>query len=265
MNKKMILSLALAVSFLANPAFATKPSNPGFTLPSNAVEVSPNIYSLGKAYDSATHELVDGYAIVHKKNDAKTSGASNNAKNLSCYGFIASGAKWKVSPEPWRVTSAGATLDGIFLLNNIGANISKWESAITGTHDILGIGTLVSTSPTNKNVLDNVNEVSFGPITDSNTIAVTTVWGNFGGPTFNRQIVEWDQVFNSAYSWSSNGEAGKMDFNNISTHELGHAVGMGDIYQSGCGSVTMYGYASVGDTNKQTLEIQDITGINELY
>jgi hypothetical protein len=264
MYKKYILTLVLAVSFLANPALAVKPSNPGFILPPSAVEVSPNVYSLGKAYDNATHEIVDGYAIVHKKNDAKAS-VSSNAKNLSCYGFIASGAKWKVSPEPWRVTTVGAPLDGTFLLNNIGANISKWESAITGTHDILGAGTLVTSTPTNKNVLDNINEVSFGSISDTNTIAVTTVWGNFGGPTFNRQIVEWDQVFNSAYSWSATGEAGKMDFNNISTHELGHAVGMGDIYQSGCGSVTMYGYASVGDTNKQTLEVPDITGINELY
>jgi hypothetical protein len=261
--KKIIILFVLC--FLALPAIASKPINPGFTLPPNASEVAPNIFKLGQAYDSATHELVEGYAIVHKKNEAKANSAINKGpKTPLCYGYIATGAKWKVLPEPWQVTSFGAPLSGTFLLQNIAANISKWENAITGTHDILGNGTLVSTNPSNKNVLDNINEVSFGPIADPGTIAVTTVWGNFGGTTTSRQIVEWDQVFNTSYAWGIN-ELGKMDFNNISTHELGHAVGMGDIYTNGCSTVTMYGYANFGETNKTSLEAADITGINELY
>ena len=67
------------------------------------------------------------------------------------------------------------------------------------------------------------------------------------------------------FNWSGSGEAGKMDLENILTHELGHVVGMGDLYTSGCSGQTMYGYASTGETNKRTLESGDITGVNKLY
>ena len=55
-----------------------------------------------------------------------------------------------------------------------------------------------------------------------------------------------------------------MDFENIATHELGHAVGLGDLYND-CTEETMYGYASYGETKKRTLEAGDITGIKKLY
>ena len=67
------------------------------------------------------------------------------------------------------------------------------------------------------------------------------------------------------FDWSDSGEAGKMDFENIATHELGHSVGLDDLYNSGCSAETMYGYASEGETNKRTLELGDITGVSELY
>ena len=56
-----------------------------------------------------------------------------------------------------------------------------------------------------------------------------------------------------------------MDVQNIATHELGHAVGLGDLYESPCTEVTMYGYSADGETEKQTLEPDDITGLQELY
>jgi predicted Zn-dependent protease len=56
-----------------------------------------------------------------------------------------------------------------------------------------------------------------------------------------------------------------MDLQNIATHEFGHAVGLGDIYDTACSSVTMYGYSDYGDTVKRTLETPDITGLRTLY
>lgn len=104
-------------------------------------------------------------------------------------------------------------------------------------------------------------------MTDSNTIAVTTVWGIFSGPPQNRELVEWDQVFNTDYLWSEDAIRSntEMDYNNISTHELGHAVGLADLYTSDCSQQTMYGYASNGETKKRTLESGDINGVAKLY
>ena len=67
------------------------------------------------------------------------------------------------------------------------------------------------------------------------------------------------------YACSATGEATKMDLDNIVTHELCHAVGMGDLYDSACGEETMYGYATYGETKKQTLNAGDIAGISKLY
>jgi len=75
-----------------------------------------------------------------------------------------------------------------------------------------------------------------------------------------------NQVYDDVdFDWSASGETGKMDFENIATHELGHSVGLGDLYQSACAEQTMYGYAGFGETKKQTLEAGDIAGAVKLY
>ncbi|MEK6868829.1 MAG: matrixin family metalloprotease, partial [Nanoarchaeota archaeon] len=63
---------------------------------------------------------------------------------------------------------------------------------------------------------------------------------------------------------NSTGEAGKMDFENIATHELGHSVGMGHP-DSTCTEETMYAYADYGETKKRDLNTGDTAGINSLY
>ena len=101
-------------------------------------------------------------------------------------------------------------------------------------------------------------------IASTGVIAVTTTWYN----TFSGQIVEWDQVYDDVdFDWSDssvNGVTGKMDFENISTHEIGHAVGMGHPSDS-CSNETMYRYASYGEIIKRDLNTGDIAGINKLY
>ena len=113
---------------------------------------------------------------------------------------------------------------------------------------------------------DGKNEVYFGSISEPGAIAITIVWGYFRGPPGARELVEWDMVFDQQdFSWSSNGDANRMDFENIATHELGHAAGLDDLYTGECAEQTMYGYAAEGETKKRTLEAGDIAGISELY
>jgi len=87
----------------------------------------------------------------------------------------------------------------------------------------------------------------------------------FGGPPSGRELLEWDQVYSTEYDWSLDGSVLTMDFDNITTHELGHSVGLGDLYDTSCSSQTMYGYADYSETNKRTLESGDVEGIRKLY
>src|SRR3989339_108385 len=100
MIKKSLIVLSLLL--LASPVLA-KPADSAktFTLPENAMEVAKNVFSLGTAYDKQSDSFVEGYAIVHKKNDAR-GGSVKGPKAPSCYGFLASGAKWRTL-ENWVV------------------------------------------------------------------------------------------------------------------------------------------------------------------
>lgn len=229
-----------------------------------ATPENPVVY-LGKSFDKKSGKFVDGYAIVHyAKNTSKPAKAGSGA---ACFGFLANGAKWK-SVEDWTVDTRNTRgLQGDDILLNMSKDISKWEAAASGIN-ILGQGSLKTASATLGTISDGKNEIEFADIKSSGAIAITYIWGFFGGPTSNRQLVEWDQVYDDVdfdWSLSSSAAAGKMDFENIATHELGHSVGMNDLYTSGCSAQTMYGYANYGEINKRDLEAGDIAGIKSLY
>ncbi len=253
-----ILAAIFSVFPVISPAEAARKTE--FSVPAGALEVSPGLYKLGQAYDVKSDSFVEGYAFVHKKNQAK-SNAVKAPKTPICYAVMASGAKWK-NVEPWEVYP-GAGLEGPFLLDKLTQSIASWETSANNSN-ILGSGSVGLGSVTDPYIFDDVNQVSFSDLEDD-TIAVTITWGTWSGPAANRKIVAWDQIYNTDYLWSASGEGDKMDFWNIATHELGHAMGLADIYNSACSAVTMYGYGAYGETNKQTLDAADISGINLLY
>ena len=292
----ILLLLVLALLMLSTIVVAVKPAatevvvgpsnnKATVTIPSRAVEVTPGVFYLGSAVHNG--ETVQGFAFVDyrespvkpgtrcgngvcdpgetaKKCPADCGGSSSEEDN-SCYGFLAKGAKWKTS-EPYVVNpenTSGLGLD--FVADNIALDIAKWEEAASS--DILGEGlTTTETLVADTVSPDNVNEVYFGSIAEPGAIAITIVWGIFTGAPGQRRLVEWDQVYDQVdYAWSSSGEAGKMDFENIATHELGHSVGLDDLYTAECSEQTMYGYAGFGETKKQSLEAGDTTGIKTLY
>lgn len=291
MKKYLILGLLAVILILSvGIALAGKPdSTPGkskavVTLPAKAVEIAPGVFSLGKAIEGG--RIVEGYAFVdYKKGYVKPGTVCGNGicepgenpnkcpvdcdgdgeDGSDCYDFLSKGARWKTI-EPYLVNPSNTRgLDETFVMNNLAADIVKWETE-AGT-DILGLGS--STSMTLEVDLvdpDGYNELYFGEISDDGVIAMAVVWGIWGGPPPFREIVEWDQIYDQVdYDWSDSGEEGKMDFENIATHELGHSVGLSDLYKGECSEQTMYGYADYGETKKRTLEAGDITGIQKLY
>lgn len=274
--------------FAARPDLTTEglPSNQRatVTIPARAVEVAPGVFNLGVSEENG--KAVEGYAFIHYKEgyrvgrgrpnscnndgicqrgESSTCNDCLNSGESSCYGFLANGAKWKVL-EPFLFNPVNSWgLDPNVAFTNLVADISKWESA--ARKEILGDGSVTLSSLTaDLDRPDNLNEIYFAGMDDPNIIGVTIVWGIFQGAPSKRQLLEWDMVFNEVdFAWSTSGDLDKMDFENIATHELGHAIGLGDLYDSACGEQTMYGYASNGETKKRTLEVGDLTGIRSLY
>lgn len=279
MYKKIIsLGVVFTLLLLTTPAVAAVQqvgvlSTPGteqtLTLPPEAIEQSP-VISLGEAVDPGTGQVVEGYAFIHYRDNKAKGGVKGKPPKDGggedvCYSFLANGANWKTA-EPWVVNPTNVEgLDENFVANNLAADIAKWEVAAEGV-DILGDGTQTTDTLVADTVApDDVNEVYFGDIDSPGAIGVTIVWGIFRGRPTERMLVEWDQVYDQAdFDWSDSGEAGKMDFENIASHELGHAVGMGHPNDS-CTEETMYRFAGPGETKKSTLEAGDIAGIKALY
>lgn len=253
-------------------------------IPAHAVEVTPGVFSLGTTLHDG--RVVEGYAIIdHKEAHGKPTGCNYDGKcqgwedlscadctgggnggqdTSSCYGFLAKGAKWRVI-EPYMVDPTNMRgLSESFVRNNMASDIDKWETV--ANQEILGGEILGIVDGADLYSPDNKNEVYFGDIGQDGAIAITIVWGYFSGPPWARELVEWDQVYNDVdFDWSATGEEGKMDFESIATHELGHSVGLDDLYEDGCSEQTMFGYADYGEINKRTLENGDITGIQKLY
>lgn len=243
-----------------------------FIIPNTAVQVAPNVFSLGSAVDPDTGKMVDGFMIVHPKQEKAQGNAKKPGGTSACYSFLASGAKWK-TVEPWMVNATNsAAMSSTDVFSLLQQGVGKWEDATDGSindfaaADVLGDGSLTpDVLVSDSSAPDNKNEVYFGSIANSNTIAVTTVWGIFRGPTASRELVEWDMVFDDVkFSWSTTGALSSMDFGNIATHELGHAVGLADLYNT-CVDETMYGYATEGETKKRDLNTGDLQGMNSLY
>lgn len=284
--KKIILSLSIFIFLTiavkkvgAIPLLTTKLPTLGttrtLTLPP-AADNSP-VISLGTAFDPGSGQIVEGYAFIrYKDNFIKPNGASaNKPRGSACYTYLASGAKWK-NVEDWIVNTDNSDgLSSTTVSNILSNGINKWEDATDGIisngieFNILGNGSITPNDlSADTTAPDTQNEVYFADITDDvNIIAVTIVWGIFGGPPQTRKLVEWDQVYDDVtFDWSAEtaGVPGKMDFDNIATHELGHSVGMGDLYNS-CIAETMYGYAETGEIIKRDLNSGDILGIDKLY
>lgn len=266
LQKVVLISTVVAGVSLAMPWGAITAKTPSIILPATAVQVAADIFKLSETIDPGTKELVEGYAIIHRqRSQTRSTGGNSKIKTPLCYGFFASNAKWR-SIEPWLMNAGNLRgLDADTVFNLLVGAVNKWEA--TANADILGGGILTNTllaadfiSP------DNQNEAYFADIDEVGAIGITVVWGVFGGPPNNRRLVEWDMIFDDVdFDWSTVGDPLKMDFDNIATHELGHAAGLIDLYNTGCGEETMYGYSTEGETKKQTLNAGDIAGINKLY
>ena len=77
------------------------------------------------------------------------------------------------------------------------------------------------------------------------------------------RILKAEVVLNGRdYRWSTNGEAGTLDVQNVATHEVGHFIGLGDIQSTG---QTMFEYILLGEKSKRFLTDDDIEGISAAY
>lgn len=189
---------------------------------------------------------------------AKPENPGKSGKTLTCYKLM--GVKWKSLPVNYVINPTNPQgLSESFITSTISASAETWDAS---TSSELFSNSYTINYSASYGVQDFKNSIDFADYPNDGVIAVTSVWYTRVG----KQIVEFDQRYNTRFSWGdATSDSSKMDLENIAVHELGHAVGLGDIYSASCSSVTMYGYSTEGETSKRTLEQPDITGLQIMY
>ena len=139
------------------------------------------------------------------------------------------------------------------VVNTITTSVNTWDKE-TSYPVFYYMGTTTKTAGKR----DGYNVISWGSYRRG-VIAVTMSWVSSG------QTIEVDCMMNTRFRWSLTGEAGKMDVQNIMTHELGHFCGLADLYNSADYWLTMYGYSDYGLTYARTLGKGDINGLLAVY
>jgi hypothetical protein len=160
----------------------------------------------------------------------------------------------------YRINPSGAP-DGT--ADEINLSFDSWDAVTAPELFIFGGQTSVSGVS-----FDGQNTISWMGIAPPSTIAMTTLWY----VVETGEIVEFDMVFNSILKWGIDPDdegprklKRAYDVQNIATHEVGHVVGLDDLYAEQYRELTMYGYGKTGEVIKISLAEGDIAGAQYLY
>lgn len=183
------------------------------------------------------------------------------------------GIHWANPTATYLYDSTGQPGD---YLGAIHEGFEVWETAEGASFDFVYGGATTAGLSSLNNVRDGKNVVGWADLDQygmSNAIAVTMVWYD----SLTKQIIEIDMAFStsSTYAWHDNSSynvwnagntpAYDVDVQNIATHEAGHWLMLGDMYNTPANKQTMFGISAEFDLIKRTLESGDEAGIALIY
>lgn len=146
------------------------------------------------------------------------------------------------------------------VVSKFSTSANTWDNAVAA--DIF-TSFVAGGSAANIRRQDFINQHGWKYVASSSTIAVTYTWSYSDG-----RAAESDAAYNTLFQWSAatGGVTGKMDLQNIATHELGHTFGLGHSSTTSTNScLTMYPSGSTAETRKRSLGDGDILGIDAIY
>ena len=179
----------------------------------------------------------------------------------SAFGYTLNGRKWFSSA------------DASFYLNNSNGpscclSSSQQSSQINSGINAWGIASNGGTTTKSGAKRDGQNVISWGKLGGTtlgvtNYISTDTNQSQVCSGNLIYRFAEVDVRFNNAFSWqTSSGCSNGFDLAGVSTHEFGHAVGLGHSSVSGA---TMYPSVAACDFSISSLANDDRSGYSAIY
>ena len=133
-----------------------------------------------------------------------------------------------------------------------------WEDEGRSNVDYNYAGEVATNSISN----DGTNLMLF-PASHATWLAGCYWWYN----TSTYALTEFDIAVYQNWKWhyGDNPQGDTYDFQSTFTHEVGHTLGLNDIYLNANKEKTMYGYGTQASTKQRTLEQDDKDGVSYLY
>jgi len=269
MNARLLLAVlgfALAVSLTTGCGGNLAPTGNPSLVPQDNASSLPPLINVTRADKPATPPGLEKIVFIHyRKGYGKPPTSPGGKKQTENYKLLGKGLFWKTLPVTYVVDADNPYgLSSTFIASAIQSAAQEWD-ANTGAALFDGYG-IVQEASWDGDTPDGRNELLFDNYPQANVIAVTVIWGVFSGSPSARRITEFDVMFDTDFTWGdATLNSQLMDLQNIATHEIGHGLGLNDLYTASCSEETMYGYSDYGETKKRTLNTGDVAGIHVLY
>jgi len=220
---------------------------------------------------------VDKIVFIHyPKNEPGKASKSATGGGVLSSTYKYTGIHWFDMPVNYIVNPANSGVDAGVTGTAVQASFAAWDNA-SGPLQFSYAGSmgLAAGKYDGSNVISWANISTLYP----RAIAVTSIWYYRNS----KEITEVDTQMNNGpgFAWSytipdattgyddpGNGPvegATTYDIRNIMTHEAGHWIMLGDLYNSRDSFLTMYGYGSLGELRKDTLGYGDVLGVRRAY
>jgi len=268
MKKGTLAALLVALVILSTSSFAvaSTPSEKAKEATSKAREVLEGI--------SVDLPDIDAITFIFYAKPPGTpgkgpsGGPSNGKEDKGGYKLLRGGVKWANEDLPVSYSIDVSGYDGAGAFNAIVSAFETWDAEVVSTELFNDdVGTV--TAELSGTDLNGTNTISWDNLKDVNVVAQCTIWFYVN----TKEIIEFDIVFNTQQPWGVDldGEENgyvltdAFDIQNIATHESGHTLHLGDLYEGRYNEMTMYGYADLGEVKKRSLEWGDKNGVHKLY
>ncbi|NTV27203.1 MAG: matrixin family metalloprotease [Methanothrix sp.] len=207
--------------------------------------------------------------IVGSDTSALLTGPAYTASGGNANAYTLYGYRWNTKDPQLKwvlkndANMAAEGLSTTAVQSAISGASNTWDDATN--QNLFADSSLVTLNPTvATETYNKINTINWKPI-GSSCLGYTRTYYNLDNIGGYHSALDSDIVFNSDYSWRTDGSWNGVDVQSTALHEMGHTLGLGDIYgltqfKSDTNQVMHY-YTGV----KRTLGNGDKTGVWNLY